>query len=217
MTVTVHPSQPVALAEGLLARWRRIPVSVIVDLAPDRQIDPAIKALHPAGRQPALFGRAVTARCEPPDFGAVLHALEHVEPGNVLVIAAGGNAAYAMIGDVLGGHLHRRGAAGVVCDGAIRDTAGLAAMTGFSVYSRAVNPRGPTGAADGDVNGSVDIGGCAVNPGDLIIGDGDGLAALTPANLASLIDAAEAKLALEADWTGRLTAGDRVSEIFGLT
>lgn len=216
MTVTVHQTQPVPLAEGLLARWRRIPVSVIVDLAPDRQIDPAIKALRPAGLQPALFGQAVTALCAPPDFGAVLQALESVEPGNVLVIAAGGHAAHAMIGDVLGGHLHRRGTAGVVCDGAIRDVVGLAAMTGFAVYSRAVNPRGPTGAAEGEVNVAVDVGGCTVNPGDLIIGDGDGLAALTPANLESLIDAAEAKLELEARWTARLTAGDRVGEIFGL-
>jgi regulator of RNase E activity RraA len=137
MTVDIHPAQPASLAESLLARWRRIPVSVAVDLAPDRQIDPAVKALRPAGLQPALFGRAVTARCDPPDFGAVLHALELVEPGNVLVIAVGGQASHAMIGDVLGGQLHRKGAAGVVCDGAIRDTAGLAAMGGFAVYSRA--------------------------------------------------------------------------------
>jgi 4-hydroxy-4-methyl-2-oxoglutarate aldolase len=205
------------LEESLLARWRRIPVSVAVDLAPDRQIDPAIKALRSAGLQPALFGRAVTARCDPPDFGAVLHALELVEPGNVLVIAAGGQASHAMIGDVLGGHLHRKGAAGVICDGAIRDSAGLAAMGGFAVYSRAVNPRGPTGAAQGDVNETVDIGGCAVAPGDLVIGDGDGLVALTRADMESLIDAAEAKLALEAVWTERLTAGHRVGEIFGLT
>jgi regulator of RNase E activity RraA len=217
MTVTVHRTQPVPLAEGLLARWRRIPVSIVVDLAPDRQIDPAIKPLRPAGLQPALFGQAVTALCAPPDFGSVLRSLELVEPGNVLVIAAGGHAGHAMIGDVLGGYLHRKGADGVVCDGAIRDTAGLAAMTGFSVYSRAVNPRGPTGAAEGEVNVAVDIGGCTVSPGDLIIGDGDGLAALTPANLESLIDAAEAKLALEAEWTARLTAGDRIGEIFGLT
>jgi len=89
MTVTIHPAQPTPLAESLLARWRRIPVSVAVDLAPDRQIDPAIKALRPAGLQPALFGRAVTARCDPPDFGAVLHALELVEPGNVPIVNAG--------------------------------------------------------------------------------------------------------------------------------
>lgn len=216
MTVIVHPTQPAALPEDLLARWRRIPVSVVVDLAPDRQIDPAIAALLPAGQQPALFGRAVTARCAPPDFGAVLHALEHVEPGNVLVIAAGGHPAHAMIGDVLGGHLHRKGAAGVVCDGAVRDTAVLATMAGFAVYSRAVNPRGPTAAAEGEVNGTVEVGGCPVDPGDLIIGDGDGLAALAPAHLESLIDAAEAKLTLEAEWTERLTAGDKVRDIFGL-
>ena len=69
-----------------------------------------------------LFGRAVTARCEPPDFGAVLRAVDRVGPGEVLVIAAGGVESHAMIGDVLGGHLRAKGAAGIVCDGAVRDT-----------------------------------------------------------------------------------------------
>lgn len=217
MSVTIHQAARAPIAPALLDRWRRIPVPVAVDLLPERQIAPAIRPMLPAGRQPALIGRAVTVRCDVPDFGAVLRALELVEPGDVLVIAAGGRCEHAMIGDVLGGFLHRRGAAGIVCDGAIRDVAGLAAMQGLSVYSRGVNPRGPTGAAAGEVNAAVEVGGCAVSPGDLIIGDDDGLAALTPAQLESGIEAAEAKVRLEAAWTARLTAGERVSDIFGLS
>ena len=158
----------------------------------------------------------MTARCAPPDFGAVLHAVGAIGPGEVLVIDAGGDARAAVIGDVLGGELHRKRVAGLVCDGAVRDTAGLAAMAGLAVYSRAVNPKGPDSAEGGEVNGPVSIGGCTVAPGDSVIGDGDGLVALAPAALASLIDAAEAKLALEADWRARLAAGDAITAIFGL-
>ena len=127
-----------------------------------------------------------------------------------------GHAANAMIGDILGGQLHTQGAAGIICDGAIRDTATLATLENFAVYSRHITPRGPTGAEHGAVNVAVSIGGCAIHPGDLILGDDDGLVALPINRLAELIDAAEAKLLLEANWTRRLAAGDPVSSIFGL-
>lgn len=214
MSPILHPHDPTPIPAGLLERWRRIPVAVVADLVPGRQIDPAIRPLLPPGQQPALFGRAVTVRCAPPDFGAVLQAIGMIGAGEVLMIAAGGHAGHAMIGDILGGHLHRRGAAGLVCDGAVRDVAGLAAMPGLSVYSRSVNPRGPTGIRLGEVNAPVTLGGCEIAPGDLILGDCDGLAALSPASLAELIEPAEAKLALEAVWTRRLAAGDAVDDIF---
>lgn len=201
----------------LLRRWSRIPVPVIVDLAAECQIDIALRPLKPAGQQPALFGRAVTARCAPPDFGAVLRAIGTMQRGDVLVIDAGGEAAWAMIGDILGGHLHRIGAAGIVCDGAVRDTGALAAMEGLSVYARHINPRGPTGAATTEVNVPVTIGGCRVSPGDIIIGDDDGLAALTPGHLLDLIGPAEAKLVLEAEWTRRLAADEPIARIFNLS
>lgn len=217
MKVLVNPRDPAPLDPALLERWRRIPVAVAVDLAPeDRQISPSIRPLLPPGRQPALFGRAVTAICAPPDFGAVLMALQKVGPDEVLVIDAGGHTDHAMIGDVLGGDLQRRGAAGIVCDGAVRDVAELAAMQGLSVYSRAINPRGPTGAARGVVDGPATIGGCKITPGDLILGDGDGLVALTPDLLVSLIEACEAKLVKEDEWRARLAAGESCAAIFGL-
>ena len=77
------------------------------------------------------------------DFGAVLYALDLLKPGDVLVIAAGGRADTAMIGDILGGHLRAKGGAGLICDGAVRDTDWLAAWDDVPVYARHVNPRGP--------------------------------------------------------------------------
>ena len=216
MSVTVHSHQPDPIASALLDRWRRVPVAVTVDLAPDRQVDPLIRPLLPPGRQPPLFGRAVTARCGGPDFGAVLNAISATGEGEVLVIAADGYAGCAFIGEVLGGELHRRGAAGLVCDGAVRDVEGLAGMEGFSVYHRSVNPRGPTGASQGSVNQAVTVGGCRIAPGDVLMGDGDGVVALPPRLVAELIDAAEERLALEATWRERLAEGEPVPAIFGL-
>ena len=216
MPVTIAVPAPAPIAPDLLARWRPVPVAVVVDLAPETQIDPAIRPLRPAKKQPPLCARAVTVRCVAPDFGAVLHALDHTGPGQVLVIAAEGHAGNAMIGDVLGGHLHARGVAGIVCDGAVRDVGNLARMKRLSVYARHINPRGPVGAGEGAVNEAVTIGGRMVAPGDLILGDDDGLACLTPAQAQSLIGPAEARITQEAGWSARLAAGESVAAIFDL-
>lgn len=217
MPVTVHRAAPTDLAPEEIDRWRSVPVAIAVDLGRDLgQIDPAIRPLLPAGRQPRLFGRAVTALCEPPDFGAVLHALDLIQPGDALVIAAGGHGETAMIGEILGGHLRRRGGAGLVCDGAVRDVATLAGWTDFSVFTRHVTPRGPSSAERGAVNAAVVVGGRLVTPGDLVIGDDDGLVALAPATIRGRIGDAEAKLAREAEWQASLAAGRSVRDTFGL-
>ena len=217
MTVTIHsvPTSDLTLAE--IEPWRAVPVAVAVDLARDiGQIDPAIRPLNPPGKQPPLFGRAVTVLCEPPDFGAVVQALDIVVPGDVLMIAAAGNGDFAMIGEILGGHLRHRGCVGLVCDGAVRDVATLAGWSDFSVFSRFVTPRGPASAERGSINLPVAIGGRLVTPGDLVIGDDDGLVALSPSAVRSRIEDARAKLAREADWIKSLASGRSASETFGL-
>lgn len=217
MPVTLHSPPTPDLTPAEIARWSLIPVAIAVDLVREAgQIDPAIRPLRPAGRQPRLFGPAVTVRCEAPDFGAVLQALDVIQRGQVLVIDAGGYQKAAVIGDILSGHLRAKGVAGVVCDGAVRDTGTLGSWEDFPVFSRWINPRGPSGAEKGDVNLRVVIGGCRVAPGDLVIGDDDGLVTLSPQNVRAFIADAEAKLALEARWTEALAAGKSAAEVFGL-
>jgi 4-hydroxy-4-methyl-2-oxoglutarate aldolase len=217
MTVTIHSTSVSDLTPAEIEPWRAVPVAIAVDLGRDvGQIDPAIRPLLPAGRQPRLFGRALTALCEPPDFGAVLHALDLVELGDVLMIAASGYAETAMIGEILGGHLRRRGGRGLVCDGAVRDVATLAGWADFPVFARWVTPRGPSSAERGAVNLPVIIGGCLVTPGDLVIGDDDGLVALAPLTVRGRIGDAETKLAREAEWEASLAGGRSVRETFGL-
>lgn len=217
MPVTIHTPPATTLSEAEIARWIPVPVAVAVDLGRDAgQIDPAIRPLRPAGTQPRLFGQAVTVRCEAPDFGAVLHALDVIQRGQVLVIDAGGHRDTAMIGDILSGHLRAKGVAGLICDGAVRDTGTLGAWDNFPVFSRWITPRGPTGADRGAVNCPVVIGGCRVAPGDLVIGDDDGLVALTPLVVRTRIDDAEAKLGRETGWINALAVGKSAAEVFGL-
>ncbi len=216
----VHIAQvvPGDVTPAEIERWREVPVSIAVDLNLESgQIDPAIRALMPPGQQPRLFGRAVTVQCEPPDFGAVLHALTVIQPGEVLVIAAGGDSHTAMIGEILCGHLRSLGVAGMVCDGAVRDVGTLAGWSDFAVFSRHVTPRGPVGLERGSVNVPVEVGGCRVSPGDLIIGDDDGLVALSPDAIRAGIGGAEAKIALEAEWIASLEGGTSVNDTFGLS
>lgn len=217
MTVTVYPLSASDLTSAEVEAWRGVPVAIAVDLARDiGQIDPAIRPLNPPGKQPPLFGRAVTALCEPPDFGAVLHALDIVGPGDVLVIAAAGNSEFAMIGEILGAQVRRRGGVGVVCDGAVRDVVTLAAWPDFSVFARFVTPRGPTSMERGSVNLPVVVGGRLVTPGDLVIGDDDGLVALSPLAVRSRIMDAKQKQAREAGWIEDLANGRSVIEMLGL-
>ena len=217
MPVTLHtpPASDLTLTE--IARWADIPVAVAVDMGRDAgQIDTAIRPLRPAGQQPRLFGQAVTVRCEAPDFGAVLHALDVIQRGQVLVIDATGHRDAAMIGDILSGHLRNKGIAGLVCDGAVRDTGTLGGWDNFPVFSRWITPRGPTGADRGAVNLPVVIGGCLVSPGDLVIGDDDGLVSLSPGVVRTRIADAEAKLSRESDWISALASGKSAAEVFGL-
>ncbi|MEH6648389.1 RraA family protein [Sulfitobacter sp.] len=217
MTVTLHAPPPFDLTPAEIARWVPVPTTIAVDLVLGAgQIDPAIRPLRPAGLQPRLFGQAVTVRCEAPDFGAVLHALDVIEQGQVLVIDAGGHRDTAMIGDILSGHLRNKGVAGLICDGAVRDTGTLGGWDNFPVFSRWITPRGPIGAERGSVNLPVVIGGCLVAPGDLVIGDDDGLVALSPQATRTLIAGAEAKLIREAECISALASGKSAADVFGL-
>ncbi len=215
MSVTINtPSETLTIAE--IQAWKDIPVSIAVDLEPSRQIDYAIRP-QTLGLAPLrLIGRAVTVQVTPPDFGAVVRALDHIQTGDVLVIAAGGKTDFAMIGDILGGHLRNIGCAGLVVDGAVRDIDSLGSWVDFPVFSRAVNPRGPTSAADGEINRTVVVGGCTVAPGDLIIGDRDGVVALPPDLVRARIGDAKAKLKAEETWIEGLKSGKTAAEVFGL-
>lgn len=205
------------IAPELIDRWAKVPVTIISDVLVGEGLLPLdIKPLRRLGEKVRLAGLARTAACKSPDFGAVMHAVNTIEAGEVLVIAAGGDSRIAYIGEVLGGVLREKRAAGVICDGAVRDAGGLSLMDDLPVYTRATTAHGPLAKENGTVNAPVMIDSVAVSPGDLILGDEDGVICLSPETAADRIDAAEAQVAVEETWLRQLGEGVPFKSVFGL-
>jgi 4-hydroxy-4-methyl-2-oxoglutarate aldolase len=211
-----RPANP-RLSDDLVDRWRSVPSAVAADqLAGRGHPDPAIRPLRAFDGAPHLVGSVVTAWCEPGDYGSVHHAIAAAGAGDVIAIAAGGRRDIAVIGELLGGAARRKGIAGVVVDGGVRDIATIRSWPDFHMFSRWVTPRGPTTMERGSVNEPIVFGGVAVSPGDLLIGDDDGLV-FVPHDLAeSLLPACLARVAAEIDWQAALDSGRTTIETFGV-
>ena len=136
--------------------------------------------LRPCHKGGKLVGPALTVKASPGDNLLVHKAIDIARPGDVIVVDAGGITAQAIIGEIMSSLAERNGVAGMIIDGAIRDADALA-KSRFPVYARGITHRGPYKNGPGEINVPVVIGGAVVNPGDLIIGDEDGLLALPPA------------------------------------
>lgn len=152
--------------------------------------------LTPYHKPAPLVGTAVTVRTRGGDNLAILRAFEFCRPGDVIVIDAEGNTANAVVGGILSFYAASIGTAGMVIDGAIRDVDEIRERT-YPVYARGVNHRGPYKDGPGAINVPVTVGGMVVNPGDIVVGDQDGLLAFAPALAASTIEKARAQAANE--------------------
>jgi regulator of RNase E activity RraA len=116
-------------------------------------------------------------------------AIDLAAPGDVLVVDAAGAVEQAIIGEIMASWAAKRGVAGFVIDGAIRDFGALSAGT-FPVYARGVTHRGPYKNGPGEINVPVSIGGLVVQPGDIVIGDEDGVLAVPQADAEAVLAAA---------------------------
>jgi regulator of RNase E activity RraA len=201
----------------LLSRWARIPSAVAADQLEGRgHADPAIRPIRDLGHGVRMTGPAVTAWCEPGDYGPVHHAISAAGAGDVIVVAAGGRREIAVIGELLGGAARRKGIAGVVVDGGVRDVATVRTWPEFHMFARWITSRGPTTMERGTVNEPIVFGGVPVSPGDLVIGDDDGLVFVPHALTTSLLPPCEARVDAEAGWQEQLDRGLSTVEVFGV-
>jgi RraA family protein len=143
-----------------------------------------------------MLGRALTVRTRAGDNLAIHQALEVVNPGDIVVVDGGGDVSRALVGEIMKAIAEKRGAAGFVIDGAIRDSAAFAQST-FACYARAAIHRGPYKNGPGEINVPVSVGGCVINPGDFIVGDVDGIVAFPASKATQLLVAVEAQIARE--------------------
>ncbi|WP_077624709.1 RraA family protein [Sediminibacillus massiliensis] len=131
--------------------------------------------LRPYHKQGKLLGTALTVKTRPGDNLLVHKAIDMAQPGEVLVVDAGGDVTNAIVGEIMLLLARRQGISGFIIDGAIRDTAAFSEGD-FPVYARGITHRGPYKDGPGEINVPVSVGGMLVNPGDLVLGDEDGLA-----------------------------------------
>ncbi|WP_326685910.1 RraA family protein [Streptomyces sp. NBC_01795] len=130
------------------------------------------------------------------DNKAVITALEHIRPGDMLVINAFGYEGRAIIGDNLAQRFAAFGAAGAVVDGYVRDAA-IIEKLGVPVFARGLTPAGPFKNGPGTIGEPVAIGGVVVNPGDIVAADGDGVIVIPPHRAEEALKAVEEIVARE--------------------
>jgi RraA family protein len=136
--------------------------------------------LRPMHKGGTLAGPAFTVKTAAGDNLLVHKALDTARPGDVIVVDAGGVCDNAIIGELMSARARQRGIAGMVIWGAIRDSAEIAASD-YPVFAAGVTHRGPYKNGPGEINVPINMGGMPVNPGDIIVGDADGLVAIPQA------------------------------------
>jgi RraA family protein len=152
--------------------------------------------LRPMHSGAGLCGPALTVRTTPGDNLLIHKAIDLAQPGDVIVVDGGGALDAALIGDIMTSYALTRGVAGFVIDGAVRDTEEIAARD-LPVYARGVSPRGPTRDGPGEINVAVSIGGTVVHPGDIVVGDADGLVFVAQSQADAVLAAVNSLLAKE--------------------
>lgn len=178
MTIEEYPA-PAGVARDIIAEYSGVEVSIISD---NMERMPGATGILPYHNGGQLIGTALTVRTRHGDNLAVHAALKLARPGDVIVVDGGGDVSQALIGEIIMVHAESIGVAGFVIDGAIRDVAAIRRGK-LPCFARGVTHKGPYKSGPGAVNVPITIGGMVVNPGDLIVGDEDGIVAV-PADLA---------------------------------
>jgi len=143
-----------------------------------------------------MVGTAFTVRTHRGDNLAIHQALALVGTGDVIVVDGGGDETRALIGEIMKDIAEQRGAAGFVIDGAIRDVAAFRSSD-FPCFARAVIHRGPYKTGPGVINVPVSVGGAVISPGDIVVGDEDGVVSFSPSIAETLLAAVRAQLVRE--------------------
>ena len=167
----------------------KFPSSILADVAGRRgALHGRISPLAPSMR---FAGPAITVEVRPGDNLMIHAAMSIAQPGDVIVVDGKGDLSSALMGEIMAQQCVALGVAAVVIDGAVRDSEAIREL-GFPMYAAGLNPNGPTKFVPGRLNHPISIGGVTVNPGDLLVGDADGVTVIER-------EKAEAMLALAAD------------------
>jgi len=193
------------LEPDALAAFRERPTSFVADaLGGKGVLDPAIKPLDVRMR---FAGTALTVDTGARDNLAALAALDFAQPGDVLLFGAGGHTGAACVGDILVKIAKAKGVAAIVTDGAVRDVDDILPL-GLPVFCRAITPSSAFPSGPGAIGLPMALGDVAIQPGDLVMGDRDGVVVVARTELAEVRARLDDVIAKEAELQARVDAGE---------
>ncbi|HEY7255616.1 MAG TPA: RraA family protein [Solirubrobacterales bacterium] len=156
----------------------------------------------------SLAGPACTVKCYPGDNLMVHKSLDLAQPGDIVVVDTSESALTAVLGDLVCTKARHRGIAGFIVDGLIRDLPAIRALGDFPVYAKGVTPKGPLHRGPGEINHPISCGGIVVNPGDVIVGDLNGVVVVPCGIAADLLERLRERSKVEADYTDAVARGE---------
>lgn len=185
---------------ALIQKFRKVPVPNIGDcMNRTAALGSGLRALNGT----RMMGTAYTVNCPAGDNLLFYYAIDNAKPGDVIVVANHGYTERALCGEIMATMAKKRGLAGFVIDGAIRDKSELSQMD-FPVFAVASSPNGPYKNGPGDINVPVSIGGKVICPGDILIGDPDGIIVMKPEEADEIYGKAMAVMDKEAGMIRRI-------------
>jgi regulator of RNase E activity RraA len=155
-----------------------------------------------------ILGPACTVKVYPGDNLMVHKSLDVAQPGDVVVVDASSATTFAVLGDLVATKARHRGIRGFVVDGLVRDLPGILSLGDFPVFARGVSPIGPLHRGPGEVNYPVSVGGIVVHPGDILVGDRNGVVVIPNECALDLVKGLEQRAAAEADYVAAVARGE---------
>lgn len=182
----------------LVERFRKLPAANVADtMGRSCALSSQIRLIS-SPKQPIMAGAALTVKARPGDNLMLHKALDMAGEGDIIVVSNDGDRTHSLMGEIMAVYAeHTRKVTGIVLDGPIRDIEELSQMEMF-LYATGSTPGGPYKEGPGEVNVPISIGNISVNPGDIILGDRDGVIVIPLKDAASIIDEAEKYAAMDA-------------------
>jgi len=175
-------------------------------------LNPYMRPIYSTAR---AAGSAVTVSCQPGDNLMIHAAIEVCKPGDLLVVVTTSDSTDGMFGELLATSCQAHGIAGLIIDAGVRDVADLTAMK-FPVWSKAISAQGTVKATPGSVNIDVVCAGAIVRPGDVVIGDIDGVVVVRRETAAEVVELGQRRIENEQRSRTRLKAGELGVDFYGL-
>lgn len=191
-------------APELVAAFARLPVANVSDsMSRMSAAGPLLRPMHTSG---GMAGVALTVRVRPGDNLMLHKAIDMAVPGDVIVCDAGGDLTNSLMGELMLAYAVKRGVSGFVLNGAIRDLDAFRQVN-LPTFAAGVTHRGPYKDGPGEINTPISLGGMVIEPGDIVIGDSDGVLCVPLAEAETILKKTEAKQAAETAQMAAIHAG----------